>query len=73
MKGYSELARLFGIDFFSVISRGSQYRVESLVLRITKRQNYVLLSPSKQQVASQRAPECLPLVMVPSLMNYREP
>ncbi|WCJ30011.1 DNA polymerase zeta catalytic subunit [Euphorbia peplus] len=28
----SELARAFGIDFFSVLSRGSQYRVESMLL-----------------------------------------
>lgn len=29
----SEMARLFGIDFFSVLSRGSQYRVEAVMLR----------------------------------------
>ena len=30
----SELARVFGIDFFSVLNRGSQYRVESMLSRL---------------------------------------
>lgn len=47
----SELARVFGIDFFSVLSRGSQYRVESMVLRLAHTQNYLIISPGKQQVA----------------------
>ena len=49
----STLARVFGIDFFSVLSRGSQYRVESMMLRLTKPHNYILLSPSRKQVINQ--------------------
>ena len=45
-----ELARAFGIDFFSVLTRGSQYRVESLTVRLAHTQNYLLPSPSKEQV-----------------------
>jgi hypothetical protein len=44
----AELARLFGIDFDSVVFRGSQYRVESMMLRLTKPQNYVLISVGKE-------------------------
>jgi DNA polymerase elongation subunit (family B) len=69
----AELARLFGIDFQSVLTRGSQYRVESMMLRLTKQQNYVLIAPSKQQVANQRAPECIPLVMEPQSAFYTDP
>lgn len=29
----SELAKLFGIQFYEVLSRGSQFRVESMMLR----------------------------------------
>eukprot|EP00741_Cyanophora_paradoxa_P018139 tig00021038_g17513.t1 len=47
----SELARTFGIDFFAVLARGSQYRVESMMLRLAKPQNYLLLSPSKAQAS----------------------
>ena len=46
----AELARAFGIDFFSVLSRGSQYRVESMMVRLAHTQNYLMLSPSKDQV-----------------------
>ncbi|KAK7397203.1 hypothetical protein VNO78_18370 [Psophocarpus tetragonolobus] len=69
----SELARVFGIDFFSVLSRGSQYRVESMLLRLAHTQNYLAISPGKQQVASQPAMECIPLVMEPESGFYSDP
>lgn len=47
----AELARAFGIDFFSVLSRGSQYRVESMMVRLAHTQNYLMMSPAKEQVA----------------------
>ena len=45
-----EFARVFGVDFYSVISRGSQFKVESVLFRIAKPESLVLLSPSKQDV-----------------------
>ena len=69
----SELARVFGIDFFSVLSRGSQYRVESMLLRLAHTQNYLAISPGSQQVASQPAMECLLLVMEPESGFYADP
>ncbi|KAG2647414.1 hypothetical protein PVAP13_2KG571100 [Panicum virgatum] len=69
----SELARVFGIDFFSVLSRGSQYRVESMLLRLAHTQNYLAISPGNQQVSSQPAMECLPLVMEPESAFYPDP
>ncbi|KAH6762547.1 recovery protein 3 [Perilla frutescens var. hirtella] len=69
----SELARVFGIDFFSVLSRGSQYRVESMFLRLAHTQNYLAISPGAQQVANQPAMECLPLVMEPESNFYADP
>ena len=44
-------ARAFGIDFFSVLARGSQYRVESMMCRLAHSQNYLLLAASKEQVS----------------------
>jgi DNA polymerase elongation subunit (family B) len=58
----SEMARVFGIKFFDVLYRGSQYRVESMLLRLAKPQNYVMISLSHEQVAAQPGMECLPLV-----------
>jgi len=68
-----ELARVFGIDMFSVLSRGSQYRVESMLYRLARSQNYVLPSPSIQQRQAQPATECIPLVMEPMSAYYDSP
>ncbi|XP_012275886.1 uncharacterized protein LOC105697279 isoform X2 [Orussus abietinus] len=69
----SELARLFGIQFFEVLSRGSQFRVESMMLRLAKPLNYIPVSPSVQQRAKMRAPEALPLIMEPESTFYVDP
>lgn len=69
----SEQARLLGVDFFSVISRGSQFKVESLMFRIAKPENFLLPSPSRKQVGHQNALECLPLVMEPQSAFYTSP
>ena len=69
----SEQARLLGIDFYSVFSRGSQFKVESLMCRIAKPECYMMMSPSRKQVAQQNALECLPLVMEPQSRFYHDP
>nr|XP_033795711.1 DNA polymerase zeta catalytic subunit isoform X2 [Geotrypetes seraphini] len=66
----SELARLFGIQFLHVLTRGSQYRVESMMLRVAKPMNYIAVTPSVQQRAQMRAPQCIPLVMEPESRFY---
>jgi DNA polymerase zeta len=53
----AEMARTFGIDLFSVLSRGSQYRVESMLLRLAHSQNYLAPSPSREQVQQGSLPE----------------
>jgi DNA polymerase zeta len=69
----SEFARVFGVDFFSVISRGSQYKVESLMIRLAKPENFLMVSPSRSQVGAQRALECIPMVMEPESGFYEDP
>ncbi|XP_065057667.1 DNA polymerase zeta catalytic subunit-like isoform X2 [Rhopilema esculentum] len=69
----SELARLFGILFYSVISRGSQFRVESMMLRIAKPMGFIPVSPSVRQRAQMAAPEVIPLVMEPESRFYTDP
>lgn len=69
----SEQARLLGVDFFSVFSRGSQFKVESLMFRIAKPENFLLPSPSRKQVGQQNALECLPLVMEPQSAFFNSP
>ncbi|KAL4267165.1 DNA polymerase [Pleurotus pulmonarius] len=69
----SEFARVFGVDFFSVITRGSQFKVESFMFRLGKPENFVFLSPSKIDVGKQNAAECMPLIMEPLSAFYSSP
>eukprot|EP00049_Salpingoeca_infusionum_P009764 m.165902 g.165902 ORF g.165902 m.165902 type:complete len:2389 (+) comp14438_c0_seq1:111-7277(+) len=69
----SEFARLFGILFYEVLSRGSQFRVESIMLRIAHQRNYIAISPSKPQVRAQNAAEALPLILEPESRFYTSP
>ncbi|KAJ8934362.1 hypothetical protein NQ314_013403 [Rhamnusium bicolor] len=69
----SELARLFGIQFYEVLSRGSQFRVESMMLRLAKPLNFIPVSPSVQQRAKMKAPEYIALVLEPESKLYNDP
>ncbi|KAJ2952055.1 hypothetical protein O0L34_g4319 [Tuta absoluta] len=69
----SELARLFGLQWWEVLSRGSQFRVESLMLRAARPLNLVALSPTVRQRAAMKAPECLPLIFEPESRFYTDP
>ncbi|KAI3909099.1 hypothetical protein MKW92_026579 [Papaver armeniacum] len=64
----SELARVFGIDFFSVLSRGSQYRVESMLLRLAHTQNYLAISPGNQQIRKGVLPRLLEEILSTRIM-----
>lgn len=69
----AESARLYGIDFFSVLTRGSQYRVEASLLRVAHSKGYIAVSPNKHKVAAQAAMEIIPLVMEPKSDFYVDP
>ena len=45
--------RLYGIDFTSVLTRGSQYRVEASLLKKAHAFEYLLITPSRKRVAAQ--------------------
>ena len=69
----SELARLFGIEFYSVLARGTQYRVESMMIRLLKRHEYITVSPSVRQRSKMIAPSITPLVMEPRSSYFTDP
>lgn len=69
----SEHARVFGIDFHSVLVRGSQYRVESMLLRLARTQDYALPATNKEQVRGQSAIECQALNFDPEGTLYSDP
>lgn len=68
-----EQSRLLGIDFNSNFYRGSQYKVEAILIRIAKPENMLLNSPSKQQVHEMKALTSLPLIMEPDSNFYKSP
>ena len=55
------------------MTRGSQFRVESMMLRLARRRNYAATSPSAAQRARSVAPEYIPLVMEPESRFYADP
>lgn len=70
---FSAHARVTGLDFMSGMTRGSQFHVESVLCRLTKRENFIMISPSRSQVGKQNALEVIPLVMEPMTDFYVDP
>lgn len=68
-----ELSRLIGVDFYSNFYRGSQFKVESILIRIAKPENMLLNSPSKAQVHAMKPLEVVPLIMEPDSGFYKSP
>ncbi len=69
----SESARLFNIDLWSVLTRGSQFRVEAALLKLAHQEQYIAISPSANARDNQR-PICqIPLVMEPASNFYSNP
>lgn len=64
---------MFGVDFNSVRTRGSQFKVESVMFKLAKPESFLLLSPNRVQVGRQNAAECMPLIMEPQSAFYKGP
>jgi DNA polymerase zeta len=70
---YCESASLFGIDLFSVIYRGSQYKVESILNREVHEENFLLISNVNIDHSKQKSTEYSPLVFEPEGKTYFDP
>jgi DNA polymerase zeta len=68
-----ELARLYGMDLFSVLTRGSQFRVEAVLARVARQERLVCLSPRAAQIRAQPAMEAQPLNLEPQSGFYASP
>lgn len=68
-----EFSRLFGIDIFSTLTRGSQYRVEAILTNAAHSENYLLRTPCEAEVRSMRAAQGLPLTLEPISGYYTDP
>lgn len=71
--GVIEKSKIFGADFPSMMERGSQFKIESVLCRTTKQNEYLTLSATKEQVANQAILECRPFVMEPPKEFYSDP
>ncbi|GBG25901.1 DNA polymerase zeta catalytic subunit [Hondaea fermentalgiana] len=69
----AEYAKLLGMDFFSAMTRGSQFQVEAVMVRVAKPRNFVMPSPSRDQVASQPGLEIIALNLEPVSNMYVDP
>ena len=69
----SEFSQFVGADFFSVLTRGSQFRVESVLVRLSKRFNFLLVSPTPEERAAQPALEEIALTLEPKSRVYIHP
>lgn len=47
------MAKVYGTDYESVMTRGSQFRVEAILSKISKSNDFILLSAATQQVRNQ--------------------
>ncbi|KAI2804906.1 DNA polymerase zeta catalytic subunit [Blomia tropicalis] len=68
-----DLSCLFGMRFEDVLNRGSQFRIESILLPLCRLENFVPIRFNKEYVRQQATPECIQLVMEPESALYREP
>ncbi|WKX99192.1 hypothetical protein Q1695_014235 [Nippostrongylus brasiliensis] len=69
----AEMARVYGIQFYEVWSRGSQLRVESMMFRLAHTQGFFLPSVTPQQRIKMGAPEQLQLILEPQSKVYFDP
>ncbi|KAF8275594.1 DNA polymerase zeta catalytic subunit [Trypanosoma cruzi] len=67
-----EFSRMYGILFYEVLSRGSQYRVEATLHNMTKPMGYAMLSPSPEEVHHQPSLVSMPLIMQPRSDFYKD-
>ncbi|RNF27589.1 putative DNA polymerase zeta catalytic subunit [Trypanosoma conorhini] len=67
-----EFARMYGILFYEVLTRGSQYRVEATLHRMARPLGYAMLSPSPEEVHRQPRLVSMPLIMQPRSGFYKD-
>ncbi|CAD5215905.1 unnamed protein product [Bursaphelenchus xylophilus] len=69
----SQMARVYGIQFIEVLTRGSQFRVESMLLRLARKRGMIPPSVGVKQRSLMGSPETIPLNLEPESGIYRDP
>jgi DNA polymerase zeta len=63
----------FGTPLFSTLTRGSQFKVESMMSRVCLLDDFVLLSATAEDVREMEAPTGIPLILEPVSGLYTRP
>ena len=69
----TQFVKMYGIDFESNLTRGSQYKVEGVLSHLAKSKNVVLLSATRDQLINQDPPKFTPIVMEPPKNIFYNP
>ncbi|CRG99221.1 DNA polymerase zeta catalytic subunit, putative [Plasmodium relictum] len=71
LKKKMNFCKYIHVDFLSLINRGSQYIIESFILKMCLKYDYLLYSPSNKEIFNQRPILHTPLVLQPkSSINF---
>ncbi|KAJ1920119.1 DNA polymerase zeta [Mycoemilia scoparia] len=68
-----EFSMIYGTDYYSTLTRGSQFKVESMMVRISRPENLLMLSPGPTEVKKQPPPSHIPLVLEPQRLFFTDP
>ena len=69
----SEFARVYGVLLYSVLLRGSQFKVEAVMARIARPENFIINSPSRKRVRLMRPAQSIALNKEPISQLYTSP
>ena len=69
----TQFVKMYGIDFESNLTRGSQYKVEGVLSHLAKSKNVLLLSATREQLIYQSPPKFTPIVMEPPKNIFYNP
>ncbi|KAH0575557.1 DNA polymerase [Spironucleus salmonicida] len=74
ISGALESAKLFQLPIYEVLSRGSQFKINAMLLTICRNRNIIIgPTPTLQQISNMKALEALPLVSEPETKYYSKP
>ena len=67
-----EMSKVYAVEFHSVLCRGSQFRIEAAISRVSKANGFLLLSATQKQVSEQPILQCQALLLEPPKQFFVE-
>jgi DNA polymerase zeta len=66
----AQMAKTYGLRFYEVMHRGSQLKVEAMLLRVARPLQFLCVGMSPRQVAAQPGMECQALTLEPEPFSF---